>query len=328
MSAGSELIPAHNIEHIRIYIPGNPAGRSPHLISPLKGKTAIIANPVAGGGAGHAKLRELLGILRTKKIDFETFITQNPGHGTQLGAEIKDKDFDCLLVLGGDGTISEVARGFYGAKIPVATVPCGSGNDLAGTLGIPRDLNQAVEVLLNADFTTIDLFRDQGELYTETIGCGFVADVVNAVCRLSRIFHGPVAYFAGVFDTISRFKASRYTIKIDDWEWEGDASLVIINNTWRVGGGMKLTPEAVLDDGMLDMAIFTSTSRLTLLSLLPKVYSGAHVNSPHIIIRRGRKFQVDADRELIKTADGEIIGTLPIDVNIIPGAMKFFKRRE
>lgn len=294
--------------------------------SPLYGKTAIIANPVAGGGAGHAKLRELLGILKTKKINFETFTTQNPGHATELGAQIKDADFDCLLVLGGDGTISEAAKGFYGAEIPVATIPCGSGNDLAGTLGIPRDLNKAVDILLKPEFVTIDLFRDQGELYAETIGCGFVADVVSAVCRLSRIFHGPVAYFAGVLETMSKFKASHYTIKIDDWEWEGDASLVIINNTWRVGGGMKMTPDAVIDDGLLDMAILTSTSRLTLLTLLPKVYSGAHVNSPHILIKRGRNFQVRSERELIKTADGEIIGTLPIDVNILPGAMKFFKR--
>jgi len=293
----------------------------------LKGRTAIIANPTSGGGSGNIKLRELLGILRAKHINFETFVTQNPGEGASLGRQVKNSNFDCLLVLGGDGTISEVVKGFYGSPIPIATIPCGSGNDVAGTLGIPRDLNQAVDILLDPDFVQMDLFRDQGVLYTETIGCGFVAEVVESVVKLSRYFHGSVAYFAGVFDTISGFKAADYRISVDDWNWEGAASLVIINNTWRVGGGMKITPEARVDDGLLDLAIFTTSSRITLLSLLPKVYSGSHVNSPHIIIKRGKSFNIESNRELVKTADGEIVGTLPISVDILPGAMKFFRRK-
>lgn len=296
-------------------------------VSPLKGKIAVISNPVSGGGIGSAKLRELLGILRAKNLRFETFVSTQPGECIKFGEEVKNSDFDCLLVLGGDGTISEVAKGFIGSPIPVATIPCGSGNDVAGTLGIPRELDKAVEILFDPDFVQMDLFKDSGIVYTETIGCGFVAEVVKSVVRLSKVFHGSIAYFAGVFETMSKFKASAYKITVDDWSWEGRASMVIINNTWRVGGGMKITPEAVVDDGLLDIAIFTSTSRLTLLKLLPKVYSGGHVGSPHIKIMRGRKFSVEADKELIKTADGDIIGTLPIEVEILPGAMKFFCRR-
>ena len=118
-----------------------------------------------------------------------------------------------------------------------------------------------MEILLDPDFVQMDLFRDEGILYTETIGCGFVADVVKAVVKLTRYFGGSAAYFIGVIDTISRFKAADYRIVVDDWKWEGVASLVIINNTWRVGGGMKITPDAIVDDGLLDIAIFTASSR-------------------------------------------------------------------
>ena len=254
-------------------------------------------------------------------------ITQSPGHGSELGKQVKEGDFDCLLVLGGDGTISEVAKGLIGSEIPVATVPCGSGNDLAGVLGIPRDLELALKILLEAEIVRIDLFNDEGVIFAETIGCGFVADVVASVVRLSRYIHGPKAYFIAVFDTMTRFKAAHYRINIDDYEWEGEASLVIINNTWRVGGGMKLTPDAVIDDGLLDIAVFTTSSKLTLLKLLPQVYSGNHIHSSDVIIKRGRKFTVEADRELMKTADGDIIGTLPIKVEIIPKAMNFLRAR-
>jgi len=295
--------------------------------SPLKGRVALIANPVSGGGIGRIKLREIIGILKGHRIKFEVMITQSPGQGSELGEQVKEGDFDCLLVLGGDGTISEVAKGLIGSEIPVATVPCGSGNDLAGVLGIPRDLELALKVLLEAEIVKIDLFNDEGVIFTETIGCGFVADVVASVVRLSRFIHGPKAYFVAVFDTMARLKAAHYRITIDDDEWEGEASLVIINNTWRVGGGMKLTPEAVIDDGLLDIAIFTTSSKWALLKLLPQVYSGSHIHSPNVIIRGGRQFSVEADRELMKTADGDIIGTLPIKAAVIPKAMNFLRAK-
>lgn len=296
--------------------------------SPLKGRVALISNPASGGGVGHAKLKEFLGILKGRNIKVETMVTQHPGHATELGLMVKEGDFDCLLVLGGDGTLSEVAKGFIGSEIPVATVPSGSGNDMAGALGIPRDLNQALNLLFEAEIVKIDLFTDGGTVYAETIGCGFVADVVASVAKLSRLIHGPAAYLAAVFDTLSRFKAANYRVTIDDEVWEGAASLIIINNSFRVGGGMKLTPDAKLDDGLLDIGIVKTASKVTLLTLLPRVYSGGHTKSPHVAIKRGRRISVHADRELIKSADGDIIGILPIEVEVIPAAMNFFRARK
>ena len=296
--------------------------------SPLKGKVALIANPVSGGGLGRVKLREMIGLLKTRKVNFEVMVTQSPGHGAELGRIVKEGDFDCLLVLGGDGTISEVVKGLIGSEIPIATIPCGSGNDLAGVMGIPRDLERALEAITKAEIICIDLFTDEGVVFAETVGCGFVAEVVASVVKLSRYFHGPPAYFAGVFSTLTRFKSSHYRITIDDEVWEGEASLVIINNTWRVGGGMKLTPQAKIDDGWLDIAIVTTSSKAALLKLFPKVYSGRHTESQYVMIKRGRRFTVEAERELVKTADGDITGTLPIKVEILPKAMNFFRANE
>jgi len=295
--------------------------------SPLKGKIALIANPESGGGAGHAKLREFLGILRAKKLQFDTFVTKAPGEAIEFGKQVKNAGFDCVLVLGGDGTLSEAAKGLYGSELPIGAVPSGSGNDMAGALGIPRDLSKALEVLMNSSIVPLDIFKDGETIYIETIGCGFVADVVAKVLKLSRYIHGSPAYLAAVFDTLASFKFSDYTVKIDDEVWEGSASLIIINNSFRVGGGMKLTPEAKLDDGLLDIGIVKTTSKLKLVSLLPKAYSGGHVYSDCVTIKRGKKFSVRAERELVKTADGEIVGTLPIEVEILPASMNFFRAK-
>ncbi len=282
---------------------------------------------MSGGGLGYTKMRELVNLLKARKIDFEAMITGRPGHAEQLGREVKENNFDALIVLGGDGTVSEVAKGLIGSEIPVANIPAGSGNDLAGTLGIPRDLDRALDLLMTAEIVKIDLFSDSGTVYTETIGSGFAADVVAAVAKLSRYVHGPAAYFAAVFKTLACFKSAHYRITIDGKTWEGPSSMVLINNTFRVGGGMKITPNAILNDGYLDIAIIKTASKATLLALLPTVYSGSHVNSPHVEIKKGQSFIVEADRELVKMADGDIIGTLPIEVQILPQAMNFFRAR-
>lgn len=285
----------------------------------------MIANLTSGGGTGAVRLRELLGLLKGRNVNVEVFTTQRPGHAIEFGRQVKEEDLDCMLVLGGDGTISEVAKGYIGAEAPVATIPCGSGNDLAGSLGIPRDLEEAVEIIYRGNIIKIDLFRDCGVVFAETVGCGFAADVVASAVKLSRYLHGPTAYFAGVLETLSHFKSADYDITIDDQTWKGKASMVIINNTFRVGGGMKITPDAVMDDGLLDIAIFKTSSKLALLRLLPKIYSGGHTKSPHVIIRRGKKFTIKADQPLRKMADGDIVGTLPIEVEVIPAAMNFFR---
>ena len=289
----------------------------------LHKKTALIANPSSGGGRGAVRTRELTNLLKGMNIEPDILISQKPGHAIELGRQVKAGDYGCLLVLGGDGTISEVVKGLYGSDIPVATIPCGSCNDLAGTLGIPRKLEQAIEVISQGKTIRIDLFKDYENICAETIGCGFAADVAAAAIRLSRHFSGPISYFAGVLETLSRFKTAEYHILIDGEEWQGFASMVLINNTYRVGGGMKLTPEAEIDDGYLDIIIVNTSNKYELLRLLPLVYSGRHVKSPNVIIRRGRKFKVDSSHRLRKMADGDIIGTLPMDVEIIPSAMNF-----
>ena len=258
-------------------------------------------------------------------MNYEVHTTLQPGHGEQLGRQVREGEYDSLFVLGGDGTMSEVARGFIGSQVPVANFPCGSGNDLAGALGMSRDLAKSLDSLQPAEIAPIVLIRDCGTIYTETIGTGFVAHVVDNVLKINRTIRGPAAYFASVFKTLARFQPAHYKITVDNEHWQGEASLVIVNNNFRVGGGMRITPDAKLDDGILDVAIFKSSSKMTLLSLLPKVYTGGHVGSEHIIMLRGRSVKVESDRELLKTADGDLVGKLPIDAEVIPQAMNFFR---
>ena len=235
-----------------------------------------------------------------------------------------------LVVVGGDGMVSLGVNLLAGTGVPLGIVATGTGNDLARGLGLPFDdpaaATEALVEALGRPPRVIDagLVR-HGELRTwfaSVVSAGFDA-VVNERANGMVRPKGPSRYTLAMVRELITFRPRSYTITIDGVRREQRAMLVSVANNSSIGGGMRIVPHADLSDGLLDVFIVHPLSRARLVAVFPKVFAGRHADHPAVEFITGRRVRIEAD-DIVAYADGERIGQLPVDVEIVPGALSVF----
>ena len=234
---------------------------------------------------------------------------------------------DALVVVGGDGMVSLGTNLLAGTKRPLAIVPCGTGNDVARGLGIPVDDTDAtIRHLLDA------LTRPPRAIDAVRVGCGgsttwfagvlsagFDAVVNERANRMGRP-RGKSRYSLAMLLVLATFRPISYCLTVDGRSRRVQAMLISVANNGSIGGGMRITPNAVLDDGMLELFVVAPLTRLAFLRVFPKVFSGTHTSLPQVEISRCRSVRIEADR-VVSYADGERVGALPVQIDVVPGAL-------
>ncbi|HZK60162.1 MAG TPA: diacylglycerol kinase family protein [Cryobacterium sp.] len=241
-----------------------------------------------------------------------------------------DAGIDVLVVVGGDGMVSLGTNEVAGTALPLGIVPCGTGDDLARGLGILLDdTDAAIRHLLAAlarGPRAIDaaLVRHGGRStwYAGVLSAGFDAVVNERANRMKRP-RGKSRYTLAMLRELATFKPIRYRVTVDGVRRDLAAMLISVANNVSIGGGMLIAPDAVIDDGLLDLFIVTPMSRPAFLLVFPKVFSGTHTHLPQVEITRCRSVRIEADH-VIAYADGERIGPLPVQVDVVPGALLVF----
>lgn len=237
---------------------------------------------------------------------------------------------DGLVVVGGDGMVSLGVNLLAGTGVPLGIVAAGTGNDLARGLGLPFDdpaaATDALVEALRRPPRVIDagLIR-HGELRTwfaSVVSAGFDAVVNERANGMSRP-KGPSRYTLAMVRELVTFRPRSYTITIDGVRREQRAMLVSVANNSSIGGGMRIVPHADLGDGLLDVFIVHPLSRARLVAVFPKVFAGRHADHPAVEFLTGREVRIEAD-DIVAYADGERIGQLPVDIEIVPGALSVF----
>ena len=234
---------------------------------------------------------------------------------------------DALVVVGGDGMVSMGVNIVAETEVPLGIVPTGTGNDTARTLGLPIDDHEAAIVRLDEAIARgarrIDLGRvRQGGLTTwfaGVVSAGFDAVVNERANRMTRP-RGAQRYTIALLRELLSFRPIHYSLQIDGIAQKTEAMLVSVANGRSIGGGMRITPEAELDDGMLDLFIVDRMPKIRLLRVFPKVFRGEHTDLPEVHISRVRAVTLEADG-IVAYADGERIGPLPVEVAVVPGAL-------
>lgn len=244
---------------------------------------------------------------------------------------------DALVVVGGDGMVNLGANLVAGTRVPLGIIPSGTGNDTARGLGIPHDNTEAAitafEAALAAGPRTIDAGRarwiEDGERrerwFAGALSGGFDA-IVNERANLMRHPKGPSRYILALLAELVRLRPLDYRLELDGRELRTKANLVAVANNVSFGGGMKITPDAQLDDGRLDVFIVEPLSRFAFLRLFPSVFAGAHVGHPKVRIERAERVRIEADG-IIAYGDGERFGPLPMDVEVVAGALRVLAPR-
>ena len=319
---------------------------------PLR-SVAVILNPAAGNrraGRAHDQLRQALG---ASGVPFEIFTTERPNHASVLARRAAGR-FDAVLAGGGDGTVQEVATGLLdeAAETPIGIVPLGTGNDFAKLLGVPKRPADAIPALLDADIIPVDAgtvcWRDaetphriHEAIFINAVGIGFDALVAAEVDRL-KVFRGISGYVAGVWKALRIWEQPEADVRrafvhagADEAEeapplHRGPFFLAAVSNGVSVGGGFRLTPNARIDDGLLDLCLVEGPlSFARIVTLLPKAIAGRHLGEPEVTMGLVDRLAVRLSAGVPIHVDGEVLTrtAVEIEVEVRPGAFRMLRPR-
>ena len=227
-----------------------------------------------------------------------------------------------MVAVGGDGTVNEIVNGLVGTDRSLGIIPAGSGNDLSKSINLPTKLHEAIEVLLIGKVRPIDVgkvscYGNTGlplsagnhheRYFVNGVGVGFDAAVAERTQTI-KYLSGTVLYAMAVFQTIGRYKAPKFEISIDGKSRSSKYLLIAIGNGKCAGGGFYLTPEAKVDDGVLDLCLIDEMSVPRILNLMPRVMRGKHRGFGGVAFSRGRMIGIRSEDSFFVHGDGEMVG--------------------
>jgi YegS/Rv2252/BmrU family lipid kinase len=278
----------------------------------------VVFNPAAGRGRAARHASAAARFLSDAGADIDFAASTSPADLTRIAAEGSRSGYDAVVVCGGDGTLNLAIRDFDLAGSPLALIPMGSGNDFAGVVGIPKRLADACQIVLRGRAREIDVAVVNGRRYLGVAGIGFDSEVARYANERVRFLRGSPVYLYAILRVLPRFQPHR--IRIDGVDEE--IMFCAVGNTRQYGGGIRITPDASIDDQLLDLCIVHRTSRLQLLKTLPQAYRGKHVQSPFVEVRRASSFAIETERPLDVFADGEPVTTTPAKFSIAPEKLR------
>jgi YegS/Rv2252/BmrU family lipid kinase len=296
---------------------------------PESASICLLVNPAAGGGKAARLAPQAERALRSHGLKVRRVDTRDLPHARELAVSAASAG-ERVVVLSGDGAIGVVAealRAVPGAVLGV--LPGGRGNDLARALGVSQEIDQACATIAGGVVRAMDVgevLGGNGEPARSFVGiasAGFDSDA-NRIANEAPSWLGNLVYAYGALRALLAWRPARIEIELDP---PGErrsflAYTVGACNSRSYGGGMRAAPDALLDDGLLEVIVLENVGKLSFLTkILPRVFSGEHVREPCVHMFRAREVSIEADRPFTMYADGDPIGELPLRVRAVPGAI-------
>jgi len=307
------------------------------LVSRAVEKPVVIVNPRSGGGISEKRWAAVVSAISDGMGSFDTRFTEAPGHARTLAHEEAIQGRKLVVALGGDGTISEVADGLVaaGRNTEMGVIPRGTGGDFRRSLGIENELLSAAEHLRKSKARPVDVGRvsfvahDGGESsrhFLNVTSVGFSSVVARRANQGTKRLGGRISFLSAVVNSLVTYDNAEVNISIDGGEPRRMTLLLAaVGNGRYFGGGMKICPEAFLDDGYFDFVTVGDLGRLEVLAKIHRIYSGNHLSMKEVRSIRCRQVQltpVDAKGEIPLEIDGETPGRLPARFEMLPGALR------
>lgn len=285
-------------------------------------KMLLIVNEYAGKGKTKKCWPKLQRCLQNYGLSYEVHFTSKPKEAVEIARHAAEQ-YSHVVAVGGDGTANEVVNGIAGRNTIFGVLPTGTGNDLARMLEIPQQLDLAVKKLGSRMEKPMDLMELNGMFIAGAVGIGFDGAIAEDINRTSwKKRAGTLGYVLSMLKLLFTFQPFALHLEIDGRTADyRNCWLVAIGNSKFYGGGMKICPDALHDDGWLDVCIVQNMSRMELLKLFPSVFSGKHVLHRNVLCMRGKNVQVLTDPAVPMHGDGEMIGQTPGVIRIHPGAL-------
>jgi diacylglycerol kinase (ATP) len=292
-------------------------------------RVGVILNPNAGGGRGRRLLPLVMERLRVEAVMYHLHVTGERGEATATAARFVAEGMRLVVAVGGDGTVNEVANGLVEAggagQVTLGVVPTGRGSDFARTLNGQPEPAAALARVFRGNGRRVDLGRavfgdGSSRVFVNAAGLGLDATVAARVAR-SHLPGSRVPYLAGVAGALLRYRFLEVDVHADGTRFTHPALAVVVANGRYFGGGLQIAPDAVLDDGRLDLAIIGDLSRVELIRQVRGVYRGSHVHHRKFTHLPARSVRVESQELAQVELDGEVVGNGPVTFTIEPNAL-------
>ena len=291
-----------------------------------RARALAIVNPAAGKGTGAKIAPRLAADLADAGLSVDIVTTPGPGEAARLASHAVEDGYERVIAVGGDGTANEVANGLVGTNVALGLYPIGSGNDFARALGYPRKRSQVAAFLGSAHECRIDVGEVNGRVFLNAAGVGIDGHVAERVLASSRVVGPTLGYFVGSIVSIATYRPREMRVRIDGTTRAGKHVMVVAANGTHFGSGMRVAPDAKLDDGLLDVVVGGDLGRWSSLVALAKLYRGTHVDGRTILAFKAASLDVDFDAPQPMQADGEASRTTGIKIRVRPRALTVLVR--
>jgi YegS/Rv2252/BmrU family lipid kinase len=276
---------------------------------------ALIVNPVAGGGRSLKAAGRVREELEGAGEQVRLIETASQEHAREVAAEA-GRAGDTVVAVGGDGLVGTIAGELCESSSRLALVPAGRGNDFARVLRVPRDPRRAAEVARDGRERLLDVGEVDGASFVGNASLGIDSDV-NQLANDTKFVRGNLVYLYATLRILPRWRHASFEVLVDGREHRLRGFTVAAANSGVYGGGMRVAPNARLDDGRLDVVMVSEHSKARfLLKGIPKLFRGSHLDDEAIGFDRGESVEVRADRPFTVFADGEPIARLPVTIKV------------
>lgn len=276
-------------------------------------KARLIYNPSSGREQVKKHLPFILDKLENAGYETSTHATTGKDCAKDAAEQACKRGFDLIVAAGGDGTIHEVVNGMAEQenRPMLGILPGGTTNDFARALHIPKNIEEACDVLTDGQRKSVDVGKVRDVYFINIAGAGTLTELTYEVPSRLKTMMGQVAYYVKGFEKLPRIKPTHVTIEYDGKWFEGEIMLFLVSNTNSVGGFEKLAPDAYLNDGLFDMIIVKKTNLADVVRLTSAAMRGEHLNDDSVIYVQASRIKIQAENELQLNLDGEYGGVLP-----------------
>ncbi len=311
---------------------------------PNEQKWFLVVNPNAGNRKIQREWPGIEKLLKNYLQDYDFVMTQRPFHALELAARALNEGYRKFITVGGDGTLNEVVNAIFDQdKIPfdqftIGLIPVGTGNDWGRMFKIPKSHKEAIETIVAnrtfvQDVGLIRYFQDQEpkhRYFINIAGMGFDAMVAQKTNRQKELGKGnSLSYFYNLFTSIFEYKPRIVQVDFDDAQYHFNIFSMSAGICKFNGGGMMQLPNAIPDDGLIDITVIKKVGLGTLLAQLRNLYTGQFIKHPKVATFRAQKVKIECKKgRFMMEADGESLGHAPFEVSLLPKALRIIVGKE